>query len=80
VDNKRAVQILRDSGVYMPSVVPSIGGRTFHVFSGMTLLGSGETVDEAMERAGMNPPPVPPSPARGASCYGEVKGRRVADR
>ena len=60
MDNKRAVQILRDSGVYMPAIVPSLGG--FRVYSGLTLLGSGATIDSAMERAGMLPPPIPPAP------------------
>lgn len=47
MDNVRAVQILRDAGTYMPAVVPYMGG--YRIYSGLTLVGSGTTIDAAMD-------------------------------
>jgi hypothetical protein len=51
MDNKRALQILTDAGVYLPSVVPGRGEGGFFVFSSLKELGRGDSVDAAIEDA-----------------------------
>ena len=60
MDNIRAVQILRDAGTWLPAVIPFAGG--YRIYSGYEVIGSGATVDAAMDSARRVLPAVPPVP------------------
>jgi hypothetical protein len=51
----KAMNILRAAEVYAPALIQYDGG--FHVFTRTKLLGSGPSIEEALERAGVLPPP-----------------------
>lgn len=48
MDNRRALHLLTQSGVFLPAVVPDLAGGGFYVFSSLKVLGHGETIDAAM--------------------------------
>ena len=56
--NFHAMRLLHQAQVYMPSVVPGLGRGGFYVFSGAMALGHGETIQAAMEDAGLWPLPA----------------------
>jgi hypothetical protein len=56
--NFHAMQLLQKAGIYMPSVVPGLGHGGFYVFSGAMTLGHGQTIQAAMEDAGLWPLPA----------------------
>jgi hypothetical protein len=58
-DYGHGIQILRDARVFAPSLV-YLNGQ-FHVFTRTVLLGSGATIEEALQAAGFIPPVVAPS-------------------
>jgi hypothetical protein len=58
-DYGQAMQLLRDARVFAPSLV-YIAGQ-FHVFTRTVLLGSGATIDGALQAAGFLPPVARPS-------------------
>ena len=64
MDNKRALHILTQAQIYLPSVVPGRALGGWLVFSAARELGRGETVDEAMAsaRSAGNIPDLPPRP------------------
>jgi hypothetical protein len=79
MDNRQALRLLTEAGVYLPSVVPGRGVGGFFLFSGMLELGRGATIDEALADARRRDmiPNVPPSPPfraerREVSRAGEV--------
>jgi hypothetical protein len=79
MDNRQALRILTEAGVYLPSVVPGRGVGGFYIFSSMLELGHGETIEAALadaRRRGEIPsfPPSPPFRAdkREVSRAGEV--------
>jgi hypothetical protein len=58
-DYGHAMQILRDARLFAPSLV-YLGGQ-FHVFTRTVLLGSGATIEDALQAAGFLPPVAAPS-------------------
>lgn len=79
MDNRQALRLLTEAGVYLPSVVPGRGVGGFYIFSSMLELGHGETIDAALADARRRGevPNVPPSPPfradrREVSRSGEV--------
>lgn len=48
MDNRRAIHLLTQSGVFLPAVVPDLGSGGFYVFSSLKVLGYGKTIDAAM--------------------------------
>jgi hypothetical protein len=58
-DYGHAMQILRDARLFAPSLV-YLDGK-FHVFTRTVLLGSGATIEDALQAAGFIPPVVAPS-------------------
>jgi hypothetical protein len=64
MDNRQALRILTEAGVYLPSVVPGRGRGGFYIFSSMLEIGHGETIDAALadSRRRGEVPDFPPSP------------------
>jgi hypothetical protein len=58
-DYGHAMQILRDARVFAPSLV-YLNGQ-YHVFTRTVLLGSGATMEDALQAAGFLPPVAAPS-------------------
>jgi hypothetical protein len=71
MDNKRAMHLLTQAQVYMPSVVPGRAVGGWLVFSATREIGRGATIDEAMAAAAAagNIPDLPPRPLFIASQY-----------
>lgn len=63
MDNIKALRILHDAQVYLPSIVPGLGGGGIYIFSSMKVLAHGADIEDAMRKGGFFPPPVSPSPA-----------------
>jgi hypothetical protein len=51
MDNRKALRLLTEAGVYLPSVVPGLGVGGFYVFSSMLEIGHGETIEAALQDA-----------------------------
>jgi hypothetical protein len=51
MDNRQALRVLTEAGVYLPSVVPGRGAGGFFIFSSMLEIGRGETIDAALADA-----------------------------
>lgn len=64
MDNRQALRLLTEAGVYLPSVVPGRGVGGFFIFSSMLELGRGETIEAALADARRRGeiPDIPPSP------------------
>jgi hypothetical protein len=58
-DYGHAMQILRDARLFAPSLV-FLDGR-YHVFTRTVALGSGATIEDALQAAGFLPPTAAPS-------------------
>src|SRR5437660_11334736 len=63
MDNLKALRILHSSQVYLPSVVPGLGGGGYYIFSSMRVLAHASTIEEAMVKGGFLPPKFPVAPA-----------------
>src|SRR5579862_9798353 len=59
MDYQHAINILHEARVYRPAIVEF--GGTFHVFSRTDLLGSGASIEDAMQASGHYPPPARPA-------------------
>ena len=64
MDHRRALQVLSSAQVFSPAVVPGLGVGGYYIFSGMKVLGHGETIEAALAsaRAAGHIPDVPTSP------------------
>lgn len=52
MEHRRAIEILAERRVFLPSVVPALGdAQGYLVFSAMKVLGRGDTIDEAVKAA-----------------------------
>lgn len=51
MNHRRAIEVLKEARIFCPAVVPGLGGGGYNVFSAMKLLGSGETIEDAMQDA-----------------------------
>jgi len=61
MEHRRAVEILFESEVFCPAVVPDLARGGYIVFSAMRVLGQGATIDAALKDALRS---VPPSSGR----------------
>lgn len=91
ITHRRALEILSQAQVFSPAIIPKYGGGGFYVYSAMKIVGSGETIEEALTdaRAKGNIPDLAPRPQfksdglevllRG-QVVATVKSRTYADR
>ena len=63
MDNVKALRILHDAHIHLPSIVPGLGSGGIYIFSGMKVLAHGTDVEDAMRKGGFIPPSFPQSPA-----------------